>query len=306
MWSPAEDADLRREAMAWLTVRTDDGSRSITSDDLGDFRFRGEPFRLMDRQRGITKPRQLTAALSIRTVWRAPGSRRPYEDTVNSDALTMSYKWRGDDPDLAENRGLRAAMDDHVPLIWFFGVGPGVYQAIFPVFALSENHGAREFVLSLVDTPSLIETSSPLEEQLRRYAVTETRRRLHQPIFRGLVMRAYGEQCAICRLRHTSLLDAAHIVPDRHEAGVAAVRNGLALCKIHHAAYDAMILGIRPDRVVVVRDDVLAEVDGPMLEHGLKALHRQPLRVLPPRRDEQPARELLEMRYELFRSRKLG
>ncbi len=61
------DARLRREAMAWLTVRTHDGLRSLSTDELRDFIFDGEAFRLMDAQRGIRKPRQLSAALSIRT-----------------------------------------------------------------------------------------------------------------------------------------------------------------------------------------------------------------------------------------------
>jgi putative restriction endonuclease len=46
----------------------------------------------------------------------------------------------------------------------------------------------------------------------------------------------------------------------------------LALCKIHHAAFDQDLLGIRPDLVVVVRRDVQAATDGPMLTHGLQAM----------------------------------
>jgi hypothetical protein len=60
----------RREAQAWLTVRTHDGQVPLTSDELTDFAFDGQPFKLMDRQRGIRKPRELDAALSIRTVYR--------------------------------------------------------------------------------------------------------------------------------------------------------------------------------------------------------------------------------------------
>ncbi|MBM4721547.1 hypothetical protein GS449_26925 [Rhodococcus hoagii] len=55
--------------------------------------------------------------------------------------------------------------------------------------------------------------------------------------FRATVMRAYETRCAVCALAHGELLDAAHIVPDGDEMGIASVRNGMALCKIHHAAY---------------------------------------------------------------------
>lgn len=121
------DTQLRREAMQWLTVRTHDGTASISSADLLDFEIGGRQFRLMDAQRGIRKPRELSAALSIRTVYTPNGQARPYDDSVGSDGL-LRYKWRGDNPDQAENRALRAAMENRLPLIWFFGVGPGLYE----------------------------------------------------------------------------------------------------------------------------------------------------------------------------------
>ena len=73
-------------------------------------------------------------------------------------------------------------------------------------------------------------------------------------------------------LHHGSLLDAAHIVPDTEPAGIPTTPNGLALCKIHHAAYDQNMLGVSPDYKVSINREVLAEVDGPMLKHGLQEM----------------------------------
>jgi putative restriction endonuclease len=42
--------------------------------------------------------------------------------------------------------------------------------------------------------------------------------------------------------------------------------------QIHHAGYDQKILGIRPDLYVEVRQDILTEIDGPMLQHGLQEI----------------------------------
>ena len=105
----------------------------------------------------------------------------------------------------------------------------------------------------------------------------------------------------MCRLRHGELLDAAHIVPHA-SSGPSTVPNGLALCKIHHAAYDHDIVGIRPDHVIQVRTDMLDEVDGPMLRHGLQEIHNQKLYV-PRRPADRPAAEFLERRWEQFASR---
>jgi putative restriction endonuclease len=80
------------------------------------------------------------------------------------------------------------------------------------------------------------------------------------------------------------------------------VSNGLALCKIHHAAYDSNILGIRPDHVIEIRQDLLDEIDGPMLRHGLQEHHQRTLMTIPARRADRPDRERLEQRYAIFRA----
>lgn len=287
--------------MDWLKIRTNDGLESISSNDLLDFRFDGEPFRLMDPQRGIRKPKELAAALSIRTVYRPDGAKRPYEDEMGDDGL-LRYKWRGEDLDHPENRALRSAMELELPLIWFFGVGVAMYQPIFPVYLLAEEPERLQFVIIPGAIRGLVDVTSPAESQLRRYVMAESKRRLHQPVFRATVMRAYETRCAVCSLAHGQLLDAAHIVPDSDEAGIPTVRNGLAMCKIHHAAYDAHILGVSPDYIVKIRADLLDEIDGPMLQYGLKERHDQKLMVLPSVRAQRPDRDLLSISYERFRS----
>ena len=113
-------------------------------------------------------------------------------------------------------------------------------------------------------------------------------------------MHAYGTRCAVCSLAHGELLDAAHIVEDGQPKGQPITVNGLALCKIHHAAYDRNILGISPERVVSINEAILREVDGPMLKHGIQEFHGASLRVLPAKVSEQPDPERLMLRYERF------
>jgi putative restriction endonuclease len=302
-WSRVEnqdlDAELRQRAIEWLKARTNDGLGFISSQELLDFTFRGDAFRLMDPQRGIRKPARLSAALSIRTVYRAVGQERPYDNGVGSDGL-LRYRWRGEDPDHPDNRALRAAAARQLPLIWFVGVGPGVYQVVAPVWLLWEEPAKQQFVIDPDVARGLVAPNSHLEESLRRYITRETRQRLHQPVFRATVLRAYNVRCAVCSLRHPELLDAAHIVPDREEGGIASVRNGLAMCKIHHAAYDSRILGVRPDLIVEIRSDLLDEIDGPMLKYGLQGRHRQRLMSIPTTRAERADPSLLETSYSDF------
>ena len=81
--------------------------------------------------------------------------------------------------------------------------------------------------------------------------------------------------------------------------GIPTTPNGLALCKIHHAAYDQNMLGVSSDCKVSINREVLAEVDGPMLKHGLQEMHGRTL-TLPARKVDRPDRELLAWRWERF------
>ena len=81
----------------------------------------------------------------------------------------------------------------------------------------------------------------------RRYALREIKTRLHQTSFRDAVLAAYGGRCAISHLPKPRLLDAAHIVMDADEQlGQPVISNGVPLTKIHHAAFDAHLIGIDP------------------------------------------------------------
>ncbi len=296
----AQDTDTRLRLAMFahldrLGAKYPDG---IPSAVINDFIFDGVQTRLIV-QPGIRKPAQLSAALTIRTAYTPPGAAAPYDDQFGPDGR-LRYKWRGTDPAHADNRALREAMVRRSPLAYFVPVSKGVYQAIYPVFLVEEDPEAHEFAVDLnenTDEPPEQE-ETPLE---RRYARRLTSQRLHQIMFRPKVLRAYETRCALCRLGHASLLDAAHILPDHHQRGEPIVPNGLTMCKIHHAAYDANIIGIRPDRVVEVREDILAEVDGPMLRHGLQEMHGTTL-FLPRSQRDRPDPSRLEERYEQFRS----
>jgi len=135
---------------------------------------------------------------------------------------------------------------------------------------------------------------------MRRYAERLTKARLHQRVFRTQVLLAYDGRCAVCRLRHAELLDAAHISGDGQPNGQPVVPNGLAMCKIHHGAFDNGILGVRPDLTLHIRQDVLDEVDGWMLRGGLQDVHDKQLEIIPAPRAAQPDTVRLEERYSQF------
>jgi putative restriction endonuclease len=297
--APLEDADVRAAMFAFLERLTARHPEGIRSAELNAFRVGGQPLKLVV-QPGIWKPAGLAGALTIRTTYTAPHQLPPYQDDIASGGL-IKYAYRGTDPGHSDNRALRVAMQEQLPLAYFIGVAPAVYQAQFPVYVVDEHPAEHAFLVAVDEAQRLIDPQlvDQLTPDRRSYFERLVRARLHQPVFRARVLQAYETRCAMCRLRHTDLLDAAHIIRDADEGGLPVVPNGLSLCKIHHAAYDRNIIGVNPDLVIRVRRDILDEVDGPMLRHGIQEMDGGRLTV-PRQRAAHPSRDNLDRRYQEF------
>lgn len=269
-----DELAIREAAMRWLDAVTDHRSRTVTQAEVVSFPFLGREVPLLMRQQGICKPQGLDAALAIRTTWTPPGKQPPYVDAEGADGL-IRYAYRGDDPGHWDNVALRRAGQLGYPLVWFVAVASGVYHVQYPVYVV-EDEPERLRVALAVDEAQRWLVPAADEPDRRHYVERLNKLRLHQPVFRARVVAAYGSACAMCRLRH-------------------------ALCSIHHRAYDRNVLGIRPDLVVDVRRDILEEIDGPMLRHGLQEMRG--LRIQVPRAiAAKPDPSRLEERYEEFRA----
>lgn len=92
---------------------------------------------------------------------------------------------------------------------------------------------------------------------------TRTKRIARSQAFSRRLLPLYEHRCAVCGSAHgaangTTEAEAAHIVP-RGLKGADDARNGLALCRSHHWAFDRGLFGIRPNRRVVVRPAAAAD-----------------------------------------------
>jgi putative restriction endonuclease len=303
------DKRVRLAAFEWLlkqvAIHGDVLPRSILSTG---FEFDSHMIPLVAPQ-GIFKPKILPQVpLSITTT-----PEGPYDDSFDSDGFLL-YRYRGTNPQHRDNAGLRMALFRKVPLIYFHGIIPGKYLAVWPVYIIGDNPNSLTFKVAADDKVNLdfdsrktangSFISEPLEEARRIYLTAAVRYRLHQRGFREIVLNAYREQCAFCSLRHLELLDAAHIIPDGDPDGEPTVKNGIALCKLHHAAFDSFLLGVRPDYIIEVRQDILKEKDGPMLLHGLQGLHQKKI-ILPHSQKLIPDPDFLDRRYQRFREVRL-
>ncbi|GAA1713822.1 HNH endonuclease [Dietzia cercidiphylli] len=274
-------------------------SPTLTREWLSRLDFGWGPERIIDTSKGIWNPSAYAATLTI--VSNPDGE---YDDGDHGGSLyRYSYEKRpaGQNPQGGSNSKLREAMRLQLPIVMLRKVAGGHFVPIMPVYVVKEEPEHRRFLLALDESLRFLPDPADQSEAQRLYAERISRQRLHQPEFRARVLRAYDERCAVCVLRKVPLLDAAHIIADSADEGSPVVTNGLTLCKIHHAAYDENILGISPDYIVHINDDVLAEVDGPMLNYGLQKMDQRELWI-PRRGQEQPDRERLSARFEAFKN----
>jgi len=191
------DGELRAAAFLALgRLRAEKGV--LTADDLqAGFEFGGERIPFANSRRGIWKPKRMQRLLSIKTVHPKPGGKIWYSDqyTAREEVYRaeehVTYAFQGTDPASFDNQWLREAMLNQVPLIYFFGVAPGRYEALFPIFIedwSAASLSARVAVGRMAGAGSVV---VPSDAGDRRYAMREVKQRLHQASFREAILSAY-------------------------------------------------------------------------------------------------------------------
>jgi len=246
----ARDAAIRTAAFRWLQEQTDLHGEVLNYGILRrGFAFEGKRIPLQT-QRGIHKP----AAMSVAPLTLTSTASGPYADAFGDDGL-LRYAYCNGGPEHPDNRGLRRAMTDRLPLIYFHAVMKGEYLAAWPVFIVGDDPQRERVRVALDDARMAagfgVSDAQVAEDETaarRRYITATFRHRLHQSGFRERVLRAYRSACAMCHFRHRELLE---------------------------------------------------EIDGPMLRHGLQELHGTRIQV-PAARKAKPDRDRLNERYQIF------
>ena len=300
------DPDQYVRARAFLAIEQlarDHAGRVPWGKIHAGFSARQETVHFANRAKGIFKPKQMSGALSIKTVVPRSGRTPWYEDqelgSDRFDAQTglLRYNLARGGPDEATNRSLRLAMERRAPLIYFVGVEPAVYEPVFPV-RVEEIRGS-EALLSTSD--HFLQAVPVFAEQVRErsYSYGVRRTRNHQSWFSARTKAAYAYRCAFSGLPVRELLVGAHIVPDQ-QGGPASVRNGICMSTLHHEAFDSYLIGVDPHFQIHVAPRLKSRPDGDLLT-ALKGLENSALR-LPSREEDWPDPAHLERRFTQFRA----
>lgn len=246
----------------------------------------------------------------------------PYDDSVTQGQF--EYIGEGLSGDQSEsspgNSALIDAVSSDIPVHFFYqgsGESDWEYQGLVDVLDYEfEEHDGRQVLVFTMEHQRGSETEEPSQEAVadertsleraldddpqltdEEEAYTEARRRARDTAFSELVRQAYDDTCAVCgRSRETPdgnpEVEAAHIYPKR-EGGSDDVRNGLALCKLHHWAFDAGWLAVSDDYEILVKD--VPDRDG---YYEFKQLEGDTLH-LPDNADAEPHPMFLEQHRKL-------
>jgi putative restriction endonuclease len=139
------------------------------------FVFARERIPLINPQRGIFKPQQMRYLLSIKTVFPRPGGKVWYDDQrevhrqIFEGDETIDYAFMGQDPDAADNRWLREAYENRIPIIYFLGIAPSRYLAILPAFISGWDAKALKarVAFGMPDQEAVLPAENALERRTR-------------------------------------------------------------------------------------------------------------------------------------------
>ena len=228
---------------------------AVPGSELLRFNSAGKRIVLRSAQ-GIFKPKELSEPLSIQST----ATSRYSDDLVDGRKVRYHYLPRSREH---ENDGLKRCAAHGLPLIFFLQVKPkpgAEYEIFAPVYISGWDDPAREFLIDLsgsseppprANLPGLQltlpnipapESAQELRELGGVYLVHPVQRRICHARFRRLILKIYGDRCAVCLLNVRPLLDAAYIGTDLVARTGAEPREGIALCSIHLRAFHAGFL----------------------------------------------------------------
>jgi len=149
-------------------------------------------------------------------------------------------------------------------LLWYVENGSPLHNAEEDAPAATDLAGAGP-----EEERNFLDDSRTVIQAARRYDLVQTMRAYRDSRFGPAVLRAYANRCTVCGCA-LKLVDAAHIVPVSYPDSTDEVTNGLALCRLHHGAYDNGLLGVQSDYRVVVNPDTERRLADLRLANGLE------------------------------------
>ncbi|MDR1350682.1 MAG: HNH endonuclease [Zoogloeaceae bacterium] len=128
-----------------------------------------------------------------------------------------------------------------------------------------------------------------VKNQERQIILSQIARKYRTADFRKRVLGAYEHRCAACGIQ-LKLIDAAHIIPVAAATSTDETQNGIALCKLHHTAFDRNLLSFDEKYKIEISNAEVSRLAAENLVGGLKKFkqHLRTAIILPNDRRDYP------------------
>lgn len=147
------------------------------------------------------------------------------------------------------------------------------------------------------NTVNDIQISTVNEE--RQVAITNVRKKIRDISFKSRVLTSYSNRCAFCSIQ-LKLIEAAHIIPVQHN-GTDETSNGVALCVLHHRAYDRSLVTFNSSYQIAYNEKEFDKLKEIGLDGGADRFVRDLRAVinLPPAINDRPHVEYIQLANNL-------
>jgi len=182
---------------------------------------------------------------------------------------------------------------------------PSFFVEYIKTLEALHSFGESELDLNILETvaenPDLInDTQTEATDWSRQTVIVSVRKRLRDASFQERVLTAYNHHCAMCGVQ-LDLVQAAHIIPVSHEEGTDQTSNGIALCALHHYAYDRGLIFIDEEYSVEINQNKIDNLRSISRDDGLEEFSDalRALIILPPTISDRPHVDCLRIANRL-------
>ncbi len=214
----------------------------------------------------------------------------PYEDIVDRGRefyyIGEGLPKKGDQEETPPNKALIRAINHLIPIYFFVGEdGEWEYQGLVEVLDYQYVSNGERMIyrfkmrkLELSDPKKIEETQKSISKrseeepdlEVERGTREASERNIRSSVFSQKVKEEYDFKCAFCGAKRFSPegnpeVESAHIYPVE-EGGSDDLRNGIALCKLHHWGFDHGWLSLNDDLEIIVNKESEEEIPSDFLD----------------------------------------
>lgn len=143
--------------------------------------------------------------------------------------------------------------------------------------------------------PEVNKVDIQIQNSARKTTLISVSKNLRDTSFRRRVLTAYCSRCAFCSTFED--VEAVHIIPVGYGMRTDETRNGLALCALHHKAYDQALVTVVDDYTIQVNRNQATELQKQKMSDGLAKFSQdlRPIIILPPAVSDRPHAEYIRI-----------